>query len=82
MNVTPIDDGVPAFRTPEESWEYTRLQNLLQFASATPDQKVEWLADTLEMLTAIRRLPCMEAEAHADFSNSKSDIFNNLKSQI
>jgi len=74
MSMIPTDDGIPSFRTPEESWEYTRLQNLLQFASATPDQKVEWLAQTLEMLSTMRRPQWTGPEGQADCPSRKSQI--------
>lgn len=38
------------------SWEGVRVANLLDFASATPDQKLAWLGQMLELYNEIHGL--------------------------
>lgn len=34
-----------------DGWEDARVKNLLLFAGATPDQKLDWLGHMLEIIT-------------------------------
>lgn len=36
-------------------FEQARIENLFHFASLTPDQRVKWLVDTLEIMAEVRR---------------------------
>lgn len=44
----------PEFYSSESDWDETRIQNLLLFASASPLEKLNWLTQMLEFVTAIR----------------------------
>lgn len=38
-----------------DPYEEVRIQNLHSFASSTPEQKVQWLEEMLEMIWEIRK---------------------------
>lgn len=53
------DSGEPSAEERREAeragFERARIENLFHFASLTPDQRVQWLVDTLEIMAEVKR---------------------------